>query len=65
MDTAEDLRRRAAESEDLASQISLRTDREKMMEIARRLRREADELEAEQQQGDRGDSRDERSTFYP
>ena len=53
METPEDLRRRAAESEDLARQISLRTDREQMLEIARRLRREADELEAEQRRDDR------------
>jgi hypothetical protein len=49
METPEGLRRRAEETEEFARQISLSTDREKMLVIARRWRKRADALEAQQQ----------------
>ena len=48
MEAPEHLRRRAAEMEETARQISLRPDREKLLSIARRLRCDAEELEAKQ-----------------
>jgi len=48
MEAPEHMRRRAAEMEETARQISLRPDREKLLSIARRLRCDAEELEAKQ-----------------
>jgi hypothetical protein len=50
METPEDLRRSAAEMEATARQISLRSDRAKLLAIALRMRREAEALEAKQRE---------------
>lgn len=55
METPEEFRRKADETEELARHISLRSDREKMLQIASRLRRWADELEAKDRRRARKD----------